>query len=139
MIIRIEWRPGDLEKIERLAQWNPSEKITGAIEKSLGFSGLQKTALTYMERNFRTTSGRQSLLEQFSTRVSRNSNQITGWLMNTAPHAWRREEGFSGKTDRLGRYFRRDPGIHYMRYALQTEKKNIKANVKDAVEETLNF
>lgn len=35
-------------------------------------------------------------------------------VFNDSPYAWRREEGFSGMTDSLGRFYPNDPGKHYM-------------------------
>ena len=34
------------------------------------------------------------------------------------PYAWRREKGFTGMTDVLGRYYRYDPGQYYLTRAL---------------------
>lgn len=34
------------------------------------------------------------------------------------PYGWRREKGYSGMTDRIGRYYRFDPGQYYMTKAL---------------------
>lgn len=41
------------------------------------------------------------------------------------PYAWRRDQGFSGMTDRLGRYYPHDPGIAYVSGAEQTQSQAI--------------
>ncbi len=37
------------------------------------------------------------------------------------PDAWRRDRGFSGMTDRLGRYYPHDPGIFFAENSMQTQ------------------
>lgn len=49
------------------------------------------------------------------------------------PYSWRREEGFSGMTDSLGRYYPNDPGAHYMRKSLSRNKRIIKAAFESEV------
>lgn len=41
------------------------------------------------------------------------------------PYDWRREEGFSGMTDSLGRFYPNDPGIHYAAKAMSKNKTTI--------------
>jgi hypothetical protein len=55
-----------------------------------------------------------TLETNFTQDVEETGNGVKGYLINDSPYAWRREEGFSGKTDSLGRFYQNDPGIGYM-------------------------
>lgn len=59
-------------------------------------------------------------------------------LYTDLPYSWRREEGFSGKTDSLGRYYANDPGTHYMRKSLSRNKSIIKAAFTSEVQAAIN-
>lgn len=41
------------------------------------------------------------------------------------PYNWRREEGFSGMTDSLGRFYPYDPGILYMHNAFDAKEMDV--------------
>lgn len=51
------------------------------------------------------------------------------------PYSRRREFGFSGKTDRLGRYYAHDPGAFYMQKTLQ----DLPAHVNDALSQLAQY
>jgi hypothetical protein len=55
-----------------------------------------------------------TLETNFTQDVEETGNGVKGYLINDSPYAWRREQGFSGKTDSLGRFYPNDPGIAYM-------------------------
>jgi hypothetical protein len=55
------------------------------------------------------------------------------------PYAWRREEGFSGQTDALGRFYPYDPGIHYMQNAFDDKELEVYALVQVAVATALSM
>lgn len=38
-----------------------------------------------------------------------------------SPYAWRRERGFSGMTDSLGRFYPHDPGVYYAQTTIEEE------------------
>lgn len=63
---------------------------------------------------------------------------ISGMVFNDSPYAWRRDRGFSGMTDSLGRFYPNDPGVYYMENALTTETDWIAARFKKAVRLALN-
>lgn len=54
------------------------------------------------------------------------------------PYARRRNWGFSGRTDSLGRYYRDDPGAFYMETGMAQEKQHILSLVDAAVERAMN-
>ena len=58
-------------------------------------------------------------------------------VISEVAYAWRREEGFSGRTDSLGRYFPHDPGIHYMQNAFDDKYLEVAALVEVAVAKAL--
>lgn len=85
--------------------------ITHAIDLSL--DGIISAAQTYMWATFINPTG---ALEDAFEKDLQGTNGI---LSNALPYAWRRNEGFSGMTDSLGRFYPYDPGIHYVEFALQ--------------------
>lgn len=52
------------------------------------------------------------------------------------PYDWRREEGFSGMTDSLGRFYPNDPGIHYASKTLSQNKTTISDAFSNAIGQT---
>lgn len=57
------------------------------------------------------------------TSVQDGDTHVTGLLENYSPYAKRRNYGFSGRTDSLGRYYPNDPGIGYMEYTFRKLRK----------------
>lgn len=45
-------------------------------------------------------------------------SEYMAWIGSPLPYSWRRDRGFSGKTDSLGRYYEHDPGMFYAEVAL---------------------
>lgn len=63
--------------------------------------------------------------------------RATGIVWTDSPYGWRREEGFSGMTDSLGRFFSVDEGIHYMAETLKKDTAWIRDRLELAVQDTL--
>lgn len=63
---------------------------------------------------------------------------ISGVMYNDSPYAWRREKGFSGMTDSLGRYFANDPGVAYMEATLAADTDWITKRFKTALRKALD-
>lgn len=55
----------------------------------------------------------------------------------SARHARRREKGFSGRTDRLGRYFAHDPGKPYMQPAMDTKRQEVLLLMDKAIQRAI--
>lgn len=55
------------------------------------------------------------------------------------PYARRREFGFSGMTDSLGRYYAYDPGAFYMTRALADHEQDIAVRFEQAVNDWLTW
>lgn len=53
------------------------------------------------------------------------------------PYARRRELGFSGRTDRLGRYYAKDDGAFYMKRGFEASQSHILASIENAAERAL--
>lgn len=85
--------------------------ITQAIDLSL--DGIISAAQTYMWATFINPTG------PLENAFEKDIEGANGVLSNAMPYAWRRNEGFSGMTDVMGRFYPWDPGIHYMEFALQ--------------------
>jgi len=96
--------------------------LTEAMSQSL--DGLQTQIVDYMYTNFEfirqpstgvLESGFYQTVEPFPT-------YIVGQLINPVVYAWRRERGFSGMTDSLGRTYIQDPAnqdsMYYMANSL---------------------
>lgn len=60
-------------------------------------------------------------------------NPWTGTVYTDSPYGWRREEGFSGKTDSLGRFYPQDPGIAFFATTLADNLAPIRATLEAAV------
>lgn len=58
---------------------------------------------------------------------------ISGAVTNDAPYSQRRNYGFSGRTDALGRYYPNDPGAYYMTDAASSELDWIKNKFAQAL------
>lgn len=85
--------------------------ITNAI--SLSLDGLESAAQAYMWATFINPTG--PLENAFEKTV----DGMIGTLSNPMSYAERRNSGFSGMTDSLGRFYPYDPGIHYVEFAMQ--------------------
>lgn len=79
---------------------------------SQSLDAMENFAVGYMYSTFNFPQG--PLEEAFYQVITPGSDTLTGELINPMIYAWRREMGFSGMTDSIGRYFPSDPGIDYM-------------------------
>jgi hypothetical protein len=118
-----------LKKAQGFSQWPDVVKIrlADALVKSL--DDLRVSAQYYMMSNFVNATG---ALEN-SLVVNPYASPWEGDLYTMSDYAFRREYGFAGKTDSLGRLYRDDFGIAYMHYALAEEVENIYLNYEDAI------
>lgn len=78
-----------------------------------GLDDLQIYTQNYMYATFINAEA-GTLESNFTQDTSVSGRTIKGYLINDSPYAWRREEGFSGKTDSRGAFYPSDPGIAYM-------------------------
>lgn len=132
MRINLGFDKATLQRIESLALFNAilEPNLLDAHEKSL--EDLQSGAESWMQASFHNSTG--ELEGSFERLVE---SPYTSKLINPSDYAWRRERGFSGMTDSLGRLFPDDPGIAYMEAAITLENLSVEENFREAVEQAL--
>jgi hypothetical protein len=120
------------------AQWKKSsleQHVGMALEDSL--LRLQDTALLSAFGQFQNPTG--AMESHFGGQItSWEFPVISGMMFNDSPYAWRRDRGFSGMTDSLGRFYPNDPGVYYMEDALTAEMDWIVARFTKAVRQSLD-
>jgi hypothetical protein len=137
MKIGIRFPPAQIAAIhDRLGNFSPRLKQNVSRAEYHQMQINQQRATAYMYEMFKAPTGE---LEEAWNPISvvTQSNRISATLSNPSEYAWRREEGFSKKTDRLGRYYKKDPGIHYMRFVMRAQRKPMIQAIKAAVNDTL--
>lgn len=132
MMFTVSFDPGSLEALARLAGFgvllNPN------IQASLTEAG---TLLT--------NAAVANTWQVFANPTGELASTIYPWLVSPSqmeiragsPYGRRREEGFSGMTDSLGRTYTNDPGKPYMRPALDDNAEAVKQLIAEAVQVTL--
>lgn len=122
--------PSAIAKIKRFSGWQSvlEDELLKAHKKS--DEGLQDAAQTNM--HWKNPSGKLS-----GSLKPKIENPYASWMGTDLPYAMRRERGFSGKTDSLGRYYAHDPGAFYMDKALKQEKSHIDDIFTEAVNAAL--
>src|SRR5712691_5153208 len=120
----------------RLTLFRPlmQAELFDAMGRSL--DDMQNYAVDFMYSNFKAPSG--ELENAFYQVVEDTGDTVTGSLINPSAYAWRREKGFSGMTDSLGRYFPHDPGIAYAENTLSAETMPIFGIFTDAVGQVIS-
>lgn len=102
-----------MANVEKLLEFDSlfEPAIHTAIDLSM--DGIIAAAQTYMWATFINPTG------PLENAFEKNIEGEIGIISNPTIYAQRRNDGFSGQTDSLGRYYPYDPGIHYMEFALQ--------------------
>ncbi len=83
--------------------------IATATEKSAGLIG------TAGQGNMHWKNPTGELYDSIEVQMQ---NPYLAYIGSNLPYAWRRERGFSGMTDSLGRFYPNDPGQYYMEIAI---------------------
>lgn len=120
-----------MANVDRLLAFG--DRFEPQIEHALDLSmdGIISAAQAYMWATFINPTG--PLEDAFEKTIE----GTTGVISNSMPYAWRREEGFSGRTDVLGRYYPYDPGIHYMQFALDISESFVETTFAIEIETAL--
>ena len=120
-----------MQNVDRLLTFG--DRFVPQIEHALDLSmdGIISAAQTYMWANFMNPTG---VLENA---FEKSIEGTTGVISNPTAWTWRREEGFSGMTDVLGRYYPYDPGIHYMAFALEISEPFVETTFAIEIETAL--
>lgn len=105
-----------LAKIQQFSDWKPmlEEELLKAHDKADSLIGYQAKKVAPYQSG--------ELESHFGVEVD---SPYQSSVFNDSPYAWRREEGFTGMTDSLGRYYPNDPGTKYMGITLQLTKKKV--------------
>ncbi len=132
----LEMRSNGREVVARLANFR--ELLTPALleAESKSLDAVQHSAVDYMYSQMIDPQG--PLEDAFYQVIEVGANSISGQLVNPLDYAWRQEEGFSGMTDSLGRFFSWTPEYHYMQKSLQAQLPTIEQYFSDAVAESLD-
>ena len=127
-----------LEKIQKFNNWTPvlEEWLGYAFTQSQGH--LMGTMQEIMDQRFKNPTG--ALAHHFPLPFPMYSSHLpvmSGGVVNDSPYALRRNYGFSGMTDSLGRHFTSDPGIFYAEDALLEDESWIQKTFQSAVTNAL--
>lgn len=114
----------DVARMFQEQNWKDEVEVFMVAATEFSLERLRQVATNTMQTEFQHPSG--ALAGAFVRPITSYHFPIEGALENPKPYAWRREEGFSGMTDSLGRHYTNDPGIHYMRSSLESQQGWIK-------------
>jgi hypothetical protein len=120
---------GDLQRIQLLANYKQylDPQTHDAMQDSVNM--LQADSRAYMWATFKNPTGPLEDAVQVDV-----IDASSGMVFNESPYAWRREEGFSGMTDSLGRFFPSDSGIHYFATTLAQDADQIEQRFAQAMQ-----
>lgn len=94
---------------------------------------LETTAVGYMWDHFQNPTGQ---LENAFTWGILDWNRV--YLDNTQPYARRRNWGFSGMTDSLGRTYLDDPGIYWAENSIETVSSEVEDIFQEEMQDAIN-
>jgi hypothetical protein len=130
--INVAFDAASLRSVERFAEFQGffDMRLYEAGEASL--EALNREAYSYMWATFQNPTGplEDSLGFEMET-------PYQGWMGSDSAYARRRNWGFSGMTDALGRYYANDPGIEYMEHAIEAATPDITGYYKTAINQTV--
>lgn len=126
--LHIGFDPASAARAKNLLQFRAAldQRLLVAHKESLGY--LETEAQTYMWSEFKDPQG--PLENAFEQEVyGPGLSELSNW----SPYAFRRNYGFVGMTDSLGRFYRDDFGIAYMEYAIKESLDTIQNEFAYAV------
>jgi hypothetical protein len=108
--------------------------MTGAIQAGLGNSADVMIAAMQrlMGERFKNPSGQ---LASSLYQVEDSPYEVT--IGSDLPYVWRRDAGFSGMTDSLGRFYADDPGIYYAEDGMNESLDEVSARMTAMIEQAL--
>jgi len=125
-----------LEKLQKFDEWQFVLEYWLDVAQQQCLEKLAKDAQSNIKEYAKNPTG--ELEGDFETEIiSYTMPVIEGHVVNTSPYAMRREYGFSGMTDSLGRYYEEDPGYLYLTEAFHGDYDWIRAKYKWAVNKAL--
>ncbi len=121
--------PASMARIKGIEAFNLTlqRRLRDAMAWSI--DDLEQEATAYMWSEFQNPQG--PLEDAFEQNVY---GPYKAELVNPSPYAYRRNYGFTGQTDSLGRFYRYDWGIGFMEYALKEQLSTIQENFQVAID-----
>lgn len=104
-------------------------QLFDAVGRSL--DAMQNYAVGYMYSNFKNAQG--PLEDAFYQVIEDTGEGVQGELVNPMAYAWRRQAGFVGQYDSLGRGPFSDEGIEYMTHTVEDQANVIAGIFTDSV------
>jgi hypothetical protein len=130
-MFEMSFDPQSLSEIARFAGF--PTYLSDEVQQALSEAGSLLVASAQANMNWKNGTG--ALLSSIAVTSESPYEVIIG---SDLPYARRREYGFTGLTDSLGRTFKDDPGAFYMTNAMQDNQSAILASVDAGVERALN-
>jgi hypothetical protein len=121
-----------LQKVKGLMAWELAEQKYFRIAMGETLDELEYYAQEWMWAKFENPQG--PLEDAFEKAVY---GPREAEIDNPMPYAWRREKGFTGMTDSLGRYFAWDGGIAYISMAIANSWHDVELIWQLALDYTL--
>ena len=128
---RITLDAATLQEIARIASWEVALGQQMIAAQTQNMYDLEHLAQDWMWTHFKNPTGRME--EAFDFLVDGRQAR----LENTVPYSQRRNYGFSGRTDALGRFYPHDPGILWAENAAQLSIPYVEKNVRGAINRTI--
>ena len=105
-------------------------RMLGAGEATL--AALQRESVDYMDATFHNPTGQ--LADSLEPQMF---SPWEGQLATNMPYGRRREWGFSGMTDSLGRLYPDDPGIEYFEHSIEVKTDEITGYYETGINQTI--
>jgi len=132
----LEFHIDGLEKLQKFDNWQPVLEYWLGVAQQQSLDKLVKDATANLKEYAKNYTGQ--LASGFETEITSYFLPIiSGHVQNAMPYAMRREHGFSGMTDSLGRYYPEDPGYLYLTEAFHEDFDWIRAKYKWAINKAL--
>lgn len=131
-MFNVGWDASSLKIIEEMGY--SDVLLSGAIQSGLDYSG--RILIAHMQRimgeRFKNPTG---VLASSLYQVKDSPFEVT--IGSDEPYAARRNWGFSGMTDSLGRYYPNDPGIYYAEDGMNESLDEISTRMTAQIEAAL--
>ena len=130
--IHVGFDAASLAAIARIAAFDGyfAMRMLGAGEATL--AALQRESVDYMDATFHNPTGQ--LADSLEPQMF---SPWEGQLATNMPYGRRREWGFSGMTDSLGRFYPDDPGIEYFEHSIEVKTDEITGYYETGINQTI--
>ncbi len=106
---------------EVVAGWEANFDAHLLIAQGKSLDEVEQAAQAWMLGHFKHPTG------ELETAWEKTATPLEGVLTNTKEYGRRRNYGFSGMTDRLGRFYPLDPGIEWAEHAVEMAQPYVDA------------